>query len=86
MSKKETNKNETKTKKQVTKKQPKKETKKVRTESFLTGVKKEMKKVRWPLKKEMIKYSGATLFFIIFFALFFMVGDLIVAGIKMLVA
>lgn len=64
----------------------KKETKETNKESFLTGVRKEMKKVRWPLKKEMIKYSIATLSFIIFFALFFMLADLIIAGVKMLVA
>ena len=58
---------------------------KVKKELFLTGVKKEMGKVRWPLKKEMIKYSIATLSFIIFFALFFTLGDLIIAGFKMLV-
>lgn len=81
-----TKKTETKTTKEITKKQTKKPKKKVKTESFMTGVKKEMKKVRWPLKKEMIKYSCATLFFIVFFALFFMLGDLIIAGIKMLVA
>lgn len=70
-----------------------KETKKVikkqnnkKNESLLTGVKKEMKKVRWPLKKEMIKYSIATLSFIVFFALFFMLSDLIIAGVKVLVA
>ena len=61
----------------------KKENKK--TDSFLTGVKKEMSKVRWPLKQEMTKYSVATLSFIIFFDLFFTLGDLIVAGFKMLV-
>ena len=38
---------------------------------FLNGVKKEMKKVRWPNKKEMITYSLATLSFIVVFALFF---------------
>lgn len=64
-----------------------KNTKKIKAkqESFFTGVKKEMGKVRWPLKKEMIKYSIATLSFIIFFALFFTLGDLIIAGFKMLV-
>ena len=67
--------------KKVDKKQPK-----VKKESFFTGVRKEMKHVRWPLKKEMIKYSIATLSFIIFFALFFLLTDLIIAGIKMLVA
>lgn len=58
---------------------------KVKKELFLTGVKKEMGKVRWPLKKEMIKYSIATLSFIIFFGIFFTLGDLIIAGFKMLV-
>ena len=38
---------------------------------FLSGVKKEMKKVRWPNKQEMFKYSLATLSFIVIFALFF---------------
>ena len=58
---------------------------KIKKESFFLGVKKEMGKVRWPLKKEMIKYSLATLSFIIFFGLFFTLGDLIIAGLKMLV-
>ena len=58
---------------------------KVKKELFLTGVKKEMGKVRWPLKKEMIKCSIATLSFIIFFGIFFTLGDLIIAGFKMLV-
>ena len=76
-----TSKKEVKSKGKTTKKQPK-----AKKESFFTGVRKEMKKVRWPLKKEMIKYSIATLSFIIFFALFFTLGDLIIAGLKMLVA
>lgn len=73
----------TKDEKKVSKKT--KNTKKIKKELFLTGVKKEMGKVRWPLKKEMIKYSIATLSFIIFFGLFFTLGDLIIAGFKMLV-
>lgn len=79
------------TKKKVEKKQVKKvekvkPKKKEKQESFFTGVRKEMRKVRWPLKKEMIKYSIATLSFIIFFALFFGLADLIIAGVKMVVA
>ena len=68
----------------VNKKDTKKKEKKVK-ESFFKSVKNEMGKVRWPLKKEMVKYSIATLSFIIFFALFFTLGDLIIAGVKMLV-
>ena len=76
-------KDETKTnkKKDVKKKENKKTS--VKQESFFTGVRKEMKKVRWPLKSEMIKYSIATLSF--FFGIFFTLGDLIIAGLKMLV-
>ena len=84
-------------KKEETKKVSKKEVKQVKTsknekkvktkkESFFKGVRKEMKNVRWPLKKEMVKYSIATLSFIVFFALFFAACDFIIAGIKMLVA
>ena len=38
---------------------------------FFVNVKKEMKKVRWPKKKEMIKFSVATITVICFFMLFF---------------
>ncbi|NLM63031.1 MAG: preprotein translocase subunit SecE [Mollicutes bacterium] len=49
---------------------------------FLKDVKKEMKKVRWPNKKEMATYSIATISFIIFFALFFMIIDIVLATLK----
>lgn len=97
MSKKEVTKEKDK-KEKITKKDEKKETKKnvkkvekkdtkknQKKESFFKSVRNEMDKVRWPLKKEMVKYSIATLSFIIFFALFFTLGDLIIAGIKLLV-
>ena len=38
---------------------------------FFVNVKKEMKKVRWPKKKEMIKFSVATISVLCFFMLFF---------------
>lgn len=38
---------------------------------FIVSVKKEMKKVRWPKKKEMIKFSVATISVLCFFMLFF---------------
>ena len=76
----------TKDEKKVSKKDKNtKKIKKEKKESFFKGVEKEMGKVRWPLKKEMIKYSIATLSFIIFFGIFFTLGDLIIAGFKMLV-
>ena len=42
---------------------------------FFVGVKQEMGKVRWPSRKEMVKYSSATLTFIVIFALFFIASD-----------
>lgn len=53
--------------------------------SFLKDVKSEMKKVRFPSKKEMITYSVATISLVIFFALYFGLLDLIIAGIKTLI-
>ena len=50
--------------------------------SFIKEVKEEVSKIKWPSKKEMTKYSAATIGFIIFFALFFYVIDLIIALIK----
>lgn len=51
---------------------------------FLFGVKREMEKVRWPNKKEMVTYSIATIIFVIFFAAFFTITDLGLAGIEVL--
>lgn len=53
--------------------------------SFLKDVRNEMKKVRFPNKKEMITYSVATISLVIFFALYFGLLDLIIAGIKTLI-
>lgn len=52
--------------------------------AFFAGVRKEMKRVRWPQRKDMIKYSVATLSCIIFLALFFVCSDLIIAGVRTL--
>lgn len=57
--------------------------KKIRT--FFIGVKKEMGKVRWTSKKELIKYSVATLSCIIFFGLFFAATDFVLAALTRLV-
>ena len=48
---------------------------------FFVNVKKEMKKVRWPKKKEMIKFSIATVFVLCFFMLFFSCIDGILSAI-----
>ncbi len=53
--------------------------------NFLKEVKKEMKRVRWPNRKEMISYSIATISFVIIFAFFFAITDIVLAFIKQLV-
>ena len=64
----------------------KREKKKKKIAKFFASVKKEMAKVKWPNKKDMITYSVATISFIVFFGLFYSLTDLIISGIKMLVA
>ena len=46
---------------------------------FFVGVKKEMKKVKWPSKKEMLTYSIATVVFIFVFGLFFAGLDFVIS-------
>lgn len=46
---------------------------------FLNGVKKEFGRIVWPSKQNMVKYSIATIGFIIFFALFFYAFDAVAA-------
>lgn len=57
--------------------------KKVR--EFFKQVKKEMSKMHWPSKKEMTKYSVATLGFIFLYSAYFFLIDAIIAIFKMLV-
>ena len=47
-----------------------------------TTFKSEFKKIKWPTKKDMIKYSIATIVFVIFFAIFFYLIELLMAFIK----
>lgn len=77
----------TKSKKtESTKKKDSKKTVKTKKHSkivtFFKEVKKEVSKVKWPSKKEMVKYSVATIVFILFFGVFFYVIDLIIALLK----
>ncbi len=51
---------------------------------FCHGVKMEFDKVHWPSKENMIKYSIATIFFIIFCSLFFYAIDIVFAFIQSL--
>ena len=52
---------------------------------FLVSVKKEMAKVRWTEKKELIKYSIATISVVAVFSIFFGLLDFILSGIKMVI-
>ena len=52
---------------------------------FFSEVKKELSKVKWPNRKDMVKYSVATICFVVFFAAFFYLIDFSVAFIKSLV-
>ena len=60
-------------KKKTTKKKVEEEKKSlwVKFRIFCHGVKSEFLKVHWPSKKDMVRYSIATIFFIIFCAVFF---------------
>lgn len=51
---------------------------------FCNGVKGEFDKVHWTSKNEMLKYSIATIVFIIFFSLFFYGIDIVFALVKTL--
>ncbi len=50
-----------------------------RIANFFSGVKTEFKRVKWPSRKEMVKYSIATIVFIICCSLFFYLIDVIIA-------
>ena len=49
---------------------------------FIEGVKKEIKRIRWPKKKELIKFGTVALVFIFAFAIFFSASDVIIAVLK----
>lgn len=56
----------------------------VRFHIFCHGVKSEAKKVHWPTKKDMVKYSIATVLFIVFCSLFFYIIEIIFALIQLI--
>lgn len=52
---------------------------KVKKESFLAGVNKEIKKVKWPTGKEMVRHTTTVLGFMIFLMAFFLVVDSLIS-------
>ena len=71
-------------KNEKTKKINKKEKKvtKASKEKFMVGLKKEIKNVKWPTFKEIVKYTVATIIFIAVFVLFFELLNVIMAFVK----
>ena len=55
---------------------------KSKKETFFEGVKAELAKVKWPEKKDVLKYTIATLVFIIFLVIFFVIISLIMSLVK----
>lgn len=89
---KETEKNKEKKEKADVKKNTKKDNKKVEKKSlfarfltFCNGVKSEFKKVHWTSKNDMVKYSVASIIFIIFCSLFFYLIDVLFALVQSLI-
>lgn len=69
--------------KEEKKKNVKKVSKKnVKKESFSKGLQKEMKLVKWPTFKEILKYTVATIILCIVFAAFFIALNVIMAYVK----
>ena len=68
-----------------TKKVVSKNVKKEKKESLIKQIKKEMSKVHFPSRKDMVKYSIATIVFVIFFAGYFYLIELVMAFIKSLI-
>lgn len=85
--KKQTKKIETSTKKVGTSSKKKEEKKGLfaKFRVFCNGVKSEFLRVHWPSKKDMVKYSIATIIFVVFCGLFFYAIDIIFALIKSLI-
>ena len=69
-------------KKKVDTKKKEKKQEKVAKEKLLTGIKKEMKLVKWPSAKDILKYTIATIIFCVILVLFFELLNIIMAFIK----
>ena len=49
---------------------------------YFKGVKKEVSRIKWTSKKDLLKYSVASIVFVMFFGVFFYVIDLLVAVLR----
>lgn len=82
MAKKVEEKDVKKTKKKTEIKKDKKTKEKVKKESYFEGVKNELSKVKWPTKKDVLKYTIATLVFIVILVVFFVLISLLMSVVK----
>lgn len=69
-------------KKSKDKKEKKKNVKKTHKEGFFKGVKKELKLVKWPSGKEVIKYTFSTIVMCIILCVFFLLLNLGLSFVK----
>ena len=67
------------------KKEKKVEKTKAKKDNLFREIKKEMEKVHFPSRSDMIKYSIATIAFVLFFAIYFYAIELVMAFIKSLI-
>ena len=58
---------------------------KEKKDNYFKQVKKEMSLVHFPNRKDMVKYSIATIFFVIFFGVYFYLIELAMALVKSLI-
>ena len=49
---------------------------------YFKGVKKEISRIKWTSKKDLLKYATSTVAFMIFFGVFFYLIDLLVAVLR----
>ena len=49
---------------------------------YFKGVKKEISRIKWTSKKDLVKYSVSTVAFMVFFGIFFYLIDLLVAVLR----
>lgn len=77
--------NETKVKeekKKNAKKKAKKNERKAPKENYFVGVRSELSKVKWPSKKEVFKYTMATIVFVLILVGFFLLMSALMAWIR----
>ncbi len=75
-------KNSTKEKDVKKNKKEKKTKQKVQKENYFVGVRNELAKVKWPSKAEVLKYTFATIIFVVILVIFFVLLNLVMSLIK----